>query len=257
MTSPRIAVLGQAAAGAALAVRLQSAGASVVGFDHAAPKRPQVEQAASLAEAVAMADVVLSLNSSAHALTYARDAAARLAPNALFADLNPGPPRLKENLAELFAHDAFVDVADLDPFLVAGPSGRRLIDVLAPLGLAMELVSDRVGDAAAHALTRSILTKCMAGVVVDYMWAAEKMGLTEWAYGELQREFDSMDAETARAFLRESGRDVKRREIEMLDVVEMLESVDYHSLFVPPTQLVYNKVYHSIKVPYSQTEPED
>jgi hypothetical protein len=37
----------------------------------------------------------------------------------------------------------------------------------------------------------------------------------------------------------------------MLDIVEMLEEADYHSLFVPPTQLVYNKVYHSIKVPHA------
>ena len=257
MSSLRIAVLGQAASGAALGARLQEAGASVVGFDIKPPRRPVVDQAETLAEAVSGADVVLSLNSSAHALKYAKDAAPHLAPSSLFADLNPGPPRLKQSLAEIFPTDSFVDVALLEPMAVAGPAGQRLIEVLTPLGLSFEFVSEQVGAAAARALTRSILTKCIAGVVVDYMWAAEKMGLTEWAYDELQKEFDTMDAETARQYLRESGRDVKRREIEMLDVVEMLESVDYHSLFVPPTQLTYNKIYHSIKVPYSEPEIDD
>lgn len=256
MNSPRIALLGMGEDAMRIAVDVRAAGAEVTMFDIKPPKRPHLEPSESIEAAIAQADVVLSLNSSAHSLSYARGAAGSMTSGALFADLNPGTPRLKLAAAELFAPHVFVDVALLDPMLASGSAAGELRDVLASVGLGLEVVSDRVGDAAARALTRSILTKCLAGVVVDYMWAAEKMGLTDWAYEELQREFDASTAATARNYLRESGRDVKRREIEMLDVVEMLESVDYHSLFVPPTQLVYNKVYHSIRVPFSETEED-
>jgi len=256
MGSVRIAIIGLAKAGHELAATLQTAGAEVIGFDIKPPKKPLVPVAESTAEAVADADIVLSLNSSSYAIKAATDSAPHLKADAIFADLNPGTPSLQKNLASIVGEQRFVDVAVLEPLLVSGAAAQRFSEALTPLGLELEVVSVEPGDASARALTRSILTKCLAGVVVDYMWAAEKMGLTEWAYDELQREFDQSSAETAKTYLRESGRDVKRREIEMLDVVEMLESVDYHSLFVPPTQLTYNKIYHSIKVPYSEAEEE-
>jgi hypothetical protein len=91
----------------------------------------------------------------------------------------------------------------------------------------------------------------LAGAVIDYMWAAEAMGLEDWAHDEMLRAFDAMTRDTATGYLEETVKNAKRREIEMLDIVEMLEEASYHSLFVPPTQLVYNKVYHSIKVPHA------
>ena len=259
-----IAVLGHGPEAKKLAVALREAGAHVVGYDLKMPKRPTVPMVESVAEAVADAQLVLSLNSSTVAIRMAEQAAASLPTGALYADLNTGTPALKEKLAPLFADGVFVDVAVMQPvgelglqvpLAASGPSAQAFIDLLAPLGMNLEYVSDKIGEAAARELTRSILTKCMAGVVVDYMWAAEQLGLTDWAYEELQREFNTLTGETAKGYLRETVRHVKRREIEMLDVVEMLDGAGYHSLFVPPTQLVYNKVYHSIPVPFS--EPED
>jgi 3-hydroxyisobutyrate dehydrogenase-like beta-hydroxyacid dehydrogenase len=267
MATPlRIAVLGHDATSKLLAAGLQEAGANVIGYDLKMPKRPTTPMAETVAEAVADADLVLSLNSSIVALRMAELAAPHLKPGVLFADLNAGTPAFKQKLAEIFPPNVFLDVAVMGslkeqgisaPLIVAGPSAEALISLLTPLGLNLQHVSQQIGDAAARELTRSVLTKCIAGVVVDYMWAADQLGVTDWAYEELQREFNTMNAETAKGYLRETVHHVKRREIEMLDVVEMLEGADYHSLFVPQTQLVYNKIYHSIPVPFSEPEDDD
>lgn len=262
----RIAVLGHDVTSKHLAGGLLELGADVIGYDLKAPKRPLTPMAESVAEAVTDADLVISLNSATVATRMAEQAAAAMKPGALYADLNSGTPALKEKLAGLFPEGIFVDVAAMGsvaelgakvPMLVAGPSAQSFVNLLAPRGINAEIVSATVGEAAARELTRSILTKCIAGVVVDYMWAAEQLGLKDWAYEELQREFNTMNGETAKGYLRETVRHVKRREIEMLDVVEMTEKAGYHSLFVPPTQLVYNKIYHSIPVPFSEPEDDD
>lgn len=257
----RIAVIGPGDAGSLLARDLTTAGAEVIGFDLNPLPESSMPVAETIDDAVAGADIVLSLNSSSAALRAAERVSGILATGAIFADLNTATPALKRKLAEKFAPDAFVDVAVMPPvsattgeqrvFAVAGPAAQTFIDRLAPLGLTLELVSDVVGQAAARNLTRSMLSKVMAGAVIDYMWAAEAMGLEDWAHNEMLGAFDAMTRDTATGYLEETVKNAKRREIEMLDIVEMLEEADYHSLFVPPTQLVYNKVYHSIKVPHA------
>ena len=258
----RIAMIGPGDAGSLLARNLTGAGADVIGFDLSSDGESAMPQAETLEEAVAGADVVLSLNSSSAALRAAERASALLPPGAIFADLNTATPALKRKLAEHFAPNAFVDAAQMAPvsqtdgdsvIAVAGPGAQTFIDRLAPFGVNLELVSDVVGHAAARNLTRNILAKVLAGAVIDYMWAAEAMGLEDWAHDEMLRAFDAMTRDTATGYLEETVKNAKRREIEMLDIVEMLEEADYHSLFVPPTQLVYNKVYHSIKVPHANS----
>jgi putative dehydrogenase len=256
----RIAVIGPGDAGSLLARDLATAGAEVIGFDLSPLPDSSTRVAETMDEAVAGANIVLSLNSSSAALRAAERVSALLPEGAIYADLNTATPALKRKLAEKFARDAFVDVAIMSPlsasdeqsvFAVAGPAAQTFIDRLAPLGLTLEPVSDAVGQAAARNLTRSMLSKVLAGAVIDYMWAAEAMGLEDWAHDEMLRAFDAMTRNTATGYLEETVKNAKRREIEMLDIVEMLEEASYHSLFVPPTQLVYNKVYHSIKVPHA------
>ena len=266
MDACSVAVIGHGEAGSLIAGGLAKRGFDVTAYDPAPPEAPTVALSASLQEAVADADIVLSINSSTVATRVAEQIAPHLKPNAIYADLNTGTPALKERLATLVPEGSFVDVAvmkpvpglaELVPMAVAGPAAQRLIDRLAPAGLQLEYVSEQVGQAAARKLTRSILAKCMAGVVIDFMWAADAMGLTDWAYQELLNEFDSISSATAKRYLAGTVTHVKRREIEMLDVVEMLEHAEYHSMFVPPTQLVYNRIYHSIKVPFGTTSEQE
>jgi 3-hydroxyisobutyrate dehydrogenase-like beta-hydroxyacid dehydrogenase len=227
----RIAVIGPGDAGSLLARDLTTAGADVIGFDLSPLPESSTPVAETIGEAVAGADIVLSLNSSSAALRAAERVSSLLPEGAIYADLNTATPALKRKLAEKFAPDAFLDVAIMSPlsatdeqsvFAVAGPAAQTFIDRLAPLGLTLELVSDVVGEAAARILTRSMLSKVLAGAVIDYMWAAEAMGLEDWAHDEMLHAFDAMTRATATGYLEETVKNAKRREIEMLDIVEML-----------------------------------
>jgi putative dehydrogenase len=266
MSSPlRIAVLGLGESGLAIATGLLTAGADVIAFDVKPPKKASIPLADSVEAAVTGADLVLSITTSTQAWRMAQDAATHLGAGVLYADFTTGTPAHKVHLAKSFAEGSCVDVAIMGsaaeqgaqvPLLVAGAQAQAFIDLVTPLGMNAQPVSDRVGDAAARQVIQGLLAKNLAGVVVDYMWAAESMGVADWAFDSLQREFEAMTGETARNYLIDTVKNAKRREIEMMDVVEMLEGGEHQSLFVPPTQLVYNKIYHSIKVPHSD-EPED
>lgn len=259
MAQLTVAVIGLGEAGGMIASTLAAAGASVVGFDIRPPAQPAVALAESIDEAVKDADLVFSVNTSTAAYRVAQQVAPHLKNGALYIDANTGNPGLKKRIAAELPEGALVDLALMGsvteagagvPLIAAGPAAQQLADMLTPLGLNIEVVSDDIGQAAARELTRGLVSKFIASALIDYMWAAQSLGLEDWAYDELLAEFENMNAEKAKQLMQEVVSNPKRREIEMLDIVEMLEEVDYPSMFVPPAQLVYNKVYHSIKVPH-------
>ena len=116
----------------------------------------------------------------------------------------------------------------------------------------LEYVSEVPGEAAARKLLRSILAKGMAGVLIDCLWAAESMGLQDWAFEEIQREFDSSSAATAKRYLSGTALHLKRRQIEMMDVTEMLAEVGYQSTMVDGVALTYSRILHGKKIPFSK-----
>lgn len=259
--SVRIGIIGLGEAGSLIAAGLQAAGAEVTGFDPVVPANPAVPLAPDAAAAVNGADIVISINSSTAARKVAEQVAPLLADGAVYADLNTGTPALKKSLAALFPDGVFADVAIMKPVPglaekvpmgVAGPGARRFVDLLEPLGMNLEYVSDVAGEAAARKLLRSILAKGMAAVLIDTLWAAERMGLQDWAYEEILREFDSTSAETAKRYITGTAQHVKRRQIEMMDVTEMLGEVGYQSTMVDGVALTYSRILHSTKIPFSR-----
>ncbi|NHF64126.1 NAD(P)-dependent oxidoreductase [Microcella pacifica] len=257
----RVGVVGLGEAGSLIATGLLKAGAQVVGFDPAVTSHASVPLADSLPTVVTEADIVLSLNSSTASLKVAEQVAPLLESGAIFADLNTGTPALKRRLAGLFADDAFVDVAIMKPVPglaekvpmgVAGPAAARFVEQLAPFGMTLEYVSEVPGEAAARKLIRSILAKGMAGVLIDCLWAAQSMGLENWAYDEILREFDASSSDTAKRYLSGTAQHLKRRQIEMMDVVEMLTETGYESTMVAAIETNYSRILHGKKIPFSQ-----
>jgi 3-hydroxyisobutyrate dehydrogenase-like beta-hydroxyacid dehydrogenase len=176
VTQLRVAVLGLGEAGSRLAADLAAAGCEVAGWD---PARPEAS-VASDRDAVAEAELVLSVNSAAVALEVAEAVAASLAKRALYADLNTAPPALKRALAAAVPVD-FVDVALLGvvpstgiatPALASGAGAERFVAMLAPLGMPIELVEDAAGSK----LRRSVFMKGLAAAVLESLAAAEAAG---------------------------------------------------------------------------------
>jgi 3-hydroxyisobutyrate dehydrogenase-like beta-hydroxyacid dehydrogenase len=186
MPALTVAVLGLGEAGSRLAADLASAGANVRGYDPVKGGAPD--------EAVAGSDVVLSVNSARAAVEAAVSARAALGPGAVYADLNTTAPALKREVAEVVGGGRFADVALLGPVparglatpaLASGEGAQAFADALEPLGMSIDVVSVRAGDAATLKLLRSVFMKGLAASAIESVRAADAAGHAEWLKQEI------------------------------------------------------------------------
>src|SRR5688572_32831227 len=162
----RIAILGLGEAGRRYARGFARAGADVRGFDPAHDLGdPEVLQSATLADALAGADVVMSLVTGHAAASVARDALPHVAAGAVYADLNTAAPEVKQQIGRLAAERdvAMADAAVLapvvraghrTPLLASGPGAREFAARMAPFDVPVEVVDGAVGEAARLRLLR-------------------------------------------------------------------------------------------------------
>jgi 3-hydroxyisobutyrate dehydrogenase-like beta-hydroxyacid dehydrogenase len=192
----RVALLGLGEAGRRLAADLGGAGIDLRGYDPHAGDVQIAVRAPDLESAVAGCDAVLSVNTAAVALEVAAAAAPALRDGAIYADLNTASPELKRRLAALTeaAGARFADVALLGPVparglgtpaLASGDGARAFADAFGPLGMPVEVVSQRAGDAAALKLLRSVFMKGLAAAAVESLRAGEAAGHADWLRQEL------------------------------------------------------------------------
>ncbi len=191
------AVLGLGEAGSRLAADLVSVGAAVRGYDPLTSTAPEgVEPAADPVSAVSGSTVVLALTTASTALAAAESALPALGTRAVYADLNTTSPALKRDLAALVdgAGARFADVALLGPVparglgtpaLASGSGAQAFAEVLGPLGMPVEIVSNRPGDAATLKLLRSVFVKGVAAATLESLRAAEAAGYATWLEGEI------------------------------------------------------------------------
>ena len=220
-----IAVLGLGEAGGRLAADLVAAGADVRGYDPAGIEVPGVINESDVKAAVSGSHVVLSVNSAAVAAEAAVAALPALG-EAVYADLNTTAPALKRELAAVV--ERFADVALLGPVpatglqtraLASGSGAQAFADALGALGMPVEIVSDRAGDAATLKLLRSVFMKGLAASVTESLDAAEAAGHDEW----LEDQIDEVIGRPMRERLVEgSRRHAVRRAEEMGAARELL-----------------------------------
>jgi 3-hydroxyisobutyrate dehydrogenase-like beta-hydroxyacid dehydrogenase len=190
-------VLGLGEAGSRLAADLAAAGAEVRGYDPLPSSTPEgVVRAADTASAVAGCDVILGVTTAATALEAATAARPSLEPGAIYADVTTARPSLKRELEALVAGAGgrFADVALLGPVparglgtpaLASGQGALAFAGALGPLGMPVDVVSDRAGDAAALKLLRSVFMKGLAASAIESLRAAEAAGHADWLEQQL------------------------------------------------------------------------
>ncbi len=178
-----VALLGLGEAGGRIAADLLAAGCVVRGWDPVA--RPAgIPVAVDGPSAVRGADVVLSLNAAAVALDVAEGVAGSLGDDALYADLNTSSPGLKQALAERvpvrFADVALVGTVPSlglrTPALASGEGAERFAELFRPLGMPVDVVGPRPGDAAGLKLLRSVFMKGLAAAAIESLEAARAAG---------------------------------------------------------------------------------
>jgi 3-hydroxyisobutyrate dehydrogenase-like beta-hydroxyacid dehydrogenase len=232
----RIAVLGLGEAGSEIARDLVAAGSDVRGYDPLGIAVDGVDARGSEAEAVADADLVLSVNSSHDAMTALDNALPGLRAGTLWADLNTASPGLKVALAER-AKERDVPVVDValmspvpgkglrTPMLVSGEAADRYAEVLGGLGADVAVQPGPVGTAISRKLLRSVFYKGLAAAVVEALRGAEAAGCADWLRGNIAAELAGFDERTVDRLVEGTSTHARRRADEMAAASEQLEEL--------------------------------
>jgi 3-hydroxyisobutyrate dehydrogenase-like beta-hydroxyacid dehydrogenase len=224
-----VRMLGLGEAGGRIAADLVAAGVEVRGFDPAVAAVPEgVVRTGDPASAVAGGSVVLAATTAATARAAAESVLTALGPDAVYADMNTASPALKRELAALVEGSGarFADIGLLGPVrgigtpaLASGTGAKAFAELIGPLGMPVEVVSERAGDAAEMKLLRSVFMKGLAGSAIESLEAARAAGHDEW----LEREIAEIIGEPfLRRLLEGSEQHAVRRVDEMEAACELL-----------------------------------
>lgn len=181
-------------------------------------------------EAVAQADVVVSLVTADQALAVARRAAPLMGAAHTFLDCNSVAPATKRKAADAITGSgaAYVDCGVLGPVHPRRhrvPVGLAGPDPSVAQGLFPEVTHrfDTVGEAAALKLMRSIVIKGIEGVVMEALAACDGAGMRETVLASLGPSFPGIDWPERAAYIEERVTSHgARRAAEMVEASRML-----------------------------------
>ena len=185
-------MLGLGEAGGRIAADLVAAGCAVRGWDPA--RRPAgIPNADSDLERGPRRRRRPQRQHAAVALDAAVRVAGELGRDTLYADLNTSSPQLKRELAEVlpvpFADVALIGVVPsfglATPALASGAGAERFAELFRPLGMPVEVVGSRPGDAAGLKLLRSVFMKGMAAAAIESLEAAKAAGVEDRVHADI------------------------------------------------------------------------
>ena len=242
-----VCIFGLGEAGSIISSDLLSAGISVQAYDPAPVITPAgVSRFEDPGEAVAGVDAVLALTAVSDATTALSQSFEQIPQNALYADFSTGSAGLKRQLAEKAAERgiAFADIALVEIVpgrgirtraLAAGTGADRFVKSFLPLGMPVESLGTRAGDAATRKLLRSVFTKGLAAVVIEALRGAEQAGLSEWLWQNISTEITQADERLLERLVTGSEVHAKRRLHEMEASAVLLRELGVEPLMTDST----------------------
>ena len=255
MTDPKLAFcfIGFGEAGQAIASGLREAGvARIAAWDILFPQREGkqlvhaaeaigVNCAASAAEAVRDADVIVSAVTAASSVEAARSIRPHLARRPFFLDINSVSPSRKQQTAKLIgASGRYVDVAVIapihparhrTPMLLAGADAATLLAPLGALGMRVSVAGAEVGAASAIKMVRSVMIKGIEALTLECFLAAARAGVVDQVAASLKNNYPGLDwSKTIPYNLERMARHGERRASEMEEVAETLRELGVEPL---------------------------
>jgi 3-hydroxyisobutyrate dehydrogenase-like beta-hydroxyacid dehydrogenase len=237
----KIALIGYGEVGRILAEDLMPQGNQLSAYDiklggeggnalrrHAA--KLGVSLAASHAQAVQQADLVISAVTASQAVPVAEAVAPGLAKRAYVLDFNSASPGAKIRAAAVVnaAGGRYVEGAVMTsippyrikvPLLLGGPDAAALHPLLEQLGFAATVASDELGVASATKMCRSVMIKGIEAMVIESFTAARHYGVEDAVIASLHETFPGIDWERqAAGFFRRVIEHGHRRSEEMFEV---------------------------------------
>jgi 3-hydroxyisobutyrate dehydrogenase-like beta-hydroxyacid dehydrogenase len=236
-----IALIGYGEVGRILAEDLRARGEAVNAYDvklssaDAAPLREHAQRhgvtlAASHAQAVRAAELVVSAVTASQTVAAAESCVQGLPAGACFLDFNSASPAAKQRAARAVEASGarYVEGAVMTsvppyrikvPLLLGGPHAAALAPLLDRLGFAARVASERLGIASATKMCRSVMIKGLEAMVIESFTAARHYGVEDAVIASLRETFPGIDWEKQAAYffqrVIEHGR---RRSEEMREV---------------------------------------
>jgi 3-hydroxyisobutyrate dehydrogenase-like beta-hydroxyacid dehydrogenase len=232
-----ITILGLGEAGRLYAEGLTEAGAAIRGYDPFADARGSgIEQFDDLSEAVAGANVIISLVGAGACRRVADNVMPLLQTSAIFADFNTASPGTKADLAALAAshRTSMVDVAVMAPVPREGSktplmvSGDRAVDfaaIFGAFGTPVDVVPGPAGAAASRKLLRSVFMKGLAGIVLECEAAGKAADCSEWLLNDIAQELGPNGREFVERLITGSHQHAQRRTHEVQDALGFLQEL--------------------------------
>ena len=243
----RIAFIGFGEVAAAFSAALLGRGAQVAAYDVRGDKRAAAERLGvlfgDLPEALRGAQYVFSTVTTSVAREAAQQCVPDLRSGQTYVDLNATSPERKKRIGETIAPSgaAFVEGALLGAvgvtgakteILLGGPEARRAQRELAgDLGLNARFYSEEIGKASMFKMLRSVFSKGMEALLIEFLVAGERAGIREDLWGEVTTLFATQAFEkVALNWVRTHAGAHARRYEEVRQVVGVL-----HDLGLKPT----------------------
>lgn len=202
-----------------------------------------IEACHSAADALAGAQVVLSLVTASSALQVAIEDARFIAPGALWIDMNSVAPETKCRAAAAIeaAGGRYVDVAVMAPvqpatlavpLLLSGAHAADAAQVLANLGFSnITLAGEDIGRASTIKMLRSIMVKGIEALTAEMVLAARQAGVANEVVASLGEDW----AQKAEYNLERMTIHGQRRAAEMEEVAKTLETLGVEPLMTRST----------------------
>lgn len=266
--SPRIAFIGFGEAGQAMAQGLLEEGlreeisrdggvSQIAAWDILFPatagaqlveaaRKAGVRMATSAADAVQDAEIVIAAVTAASSLEAAQSVAPHLKGRPFYLDVNSVSPGRKQTTATLLGDAArYLDVAIVSaihparhksPMMLAGPFAKEGESTLATLGMKLHIMGDKVGDAAAIKMIRSVMIKGIEAVTAECFLAAERAGLLDQVTASLKNNYPTLDwAKLSEYNIERMASHGIRRAAEMREVAETLRELGIDPLMTAGT----------------------
>ena len=198
-------------------------------------------------------DCLLSTVTTSVAVAAAGSAARHLGRGQVYIDLNATSPAIKQEVAAIVraAGGEFVEGAILGAIGVTGAKtkillgGERAEDVaarLAPLGLNTVFYSREVGRASAFKLLRSVFSKGMEALLVEYLVAGERAGIQEDLWQEIVELFTANSFErVASNWIATHGTAHERRYHEVVQVSAELRALGLDPVMTAGTEEFFRR----------------
>ena len=190
--------------------------------------------AESHAALAAGTDLIVSAVTASQAVPVAQACAPAVKRGAFFLDFNSASPGAKIRAAALIdgAGGRYVEGAVMTsippyrikvPLLLGGPHAALLAPLIAELGFAPKVASERLGVASATKMCRSVMIKGLEAMVIESFTTARAYGVEEAVLASLNETFPGIDWEKQGAYFFQRAIEHGRRRSE--EVREVAETV--------------------------------